>query len=252
LRNCEFLCTDGSIAFGGDCSVGQRWIIENCVQAGGGFNFSYVAADLKKVSIHVTNNTMVCDNNALYANLFPDASALLTGGSEPPVRIEASGNVFATLGSLVNLEQSQPKPLSATEAEAALRRLLAWQGRGNLYSLDQAFLSLTVQWKPLEPATPVKSLADWKRFWGGAEVDSLEGRVRCHGGNLLTKLRATPEKLTPDDFRLRPNSAGYRAGKDGKDLGADVDLVGPGPAYERWKKTPEYKQWLNETGHLKK
>jgi hypothetical protein len=25
----------------------------------------------------------------------------------------------------------------------------------------------------------------------------------------------------------------------------DVDLVGPGPAYERWKKTPEYQRWLS-------
>jgi hypothetical protein len=52
----------------------------------------------------------------------------------------------------------------------------------------------------------------------------------------------------PEEFRLRPDSAGYRAGKDGKDLGADVDLVGPGRGYERWKKTPEYQQWLKDTG----
>jgi hypothetical protein len=52
----------------------------------------------------------------------------------------------------------------------------------------------------------------------------------------------------PDDFRLREGSPGYRAGADGKDLGADVDLVGPGPAYERWKKTAEYQEWLKETG----
>src|SRR5262249_49320337 len=51
----------------------------------------------------------------------------------------------------------------------------------------------------------------------------------------------------PDDFRLRSDSAGYRAGKDGKDLGADIDLVGPGKAYERWKQTPDYRQWLKET-----
>jgi hypothetical protein len=29
------------------------------------------------------------------------------------------------------------------------------------------------------------------------------------------------------------------AGDGGRGLGADVNLVGPGPAYERWKKTPE-------------
>jgi hypothetical protein len=25
-------------------------------------------------------------------------------------------------------------------------------------------------------------------------------------------------------------------------------LVGPGEAYERWKKTPDYQQWLEDTG----
>ena len=79
----------------------------------------------------------------------------------------------------------------------------------------------------------------------------MEGRLRYQGGALLERLRDTPEKVTPDDFRLRADSAGYRAGKDGKDLGADVDLVGPGPAYERWKKTPEYQQWLKDTGQGK-
>jgi hypothetical protein len=43
-------------------------------------------------------------------------------------------------------------------------------------------------------------------------------------------------------------SAGHAAGPDGKDLGADVSLVGPSPAYERWKKTPEYQEWLKITG----
>src|SRR5262249_38983073 len=47
------------------------------------------------------------------------------------------------------------------------------------------------------------------------------------------------------------DSAGYRAGKDKKDLGADVDRVGPGKAYEAWKKTPEYQQWLKDTGQLR-
>ena len=76
--------------------------------------------------------------------------------------------------------------------------------------------------------------------------------MRYHGGDLISRADLTPERLTPDDFRLRPDSPGYKAGKDGKDLGADVDLVGPGAAYERWKKTPEYQQWLKETGQDKK
>jgi hypothetical protein len=39
---------------------------------------------------------------------------------------------------------------------------------------------------------------------------------------------------------------------DNKDLGADIDLVGPGPGYERWRKTPEYQEWLKETGQAEK
>jgi hypothetical protein len=50
----------------------------------------------------------------------------------------------------------------------------------------------------------------------------------------------------PEEFRLRPDSAGYRAAKNGRDLGADLNLVGLGKAYERWKKTPEYQQWLKD------
>jgi hypothetical protein len=78
------------------------------------------------------------------------------------------------------------------------------------------------------------------------------GIIRYQGGNLHARALQTPEQLTPDDFRLRPDSAGYRAGPDGKDLGADIDLVGPGEAYERWKQTPEYHQWQKETRELMK
>ena len=76
--------------------------------------------------------------------------------------------------------------------------------------------------------------------------------ARFKGGDLVAKFAADSAKLTPDDFRLRADSPGYRAGDDGKDLGADVDLVGPGAAYERWKMTPAYQQWLVETGQIKK
>ena len=45
---------------------------------------------------------------------------------------------------------------------------------------------------------------------------------------------------------------GKGKGKDGKDLGADVDRVGPGKPYEEWKKTPEYKEWCTQIEKLLK
>jgi hypothetical protein len=57
----------------------------------------------------------------------------------------------------------------------------------------------------------------------------------------------SPKK--PTDTNYPPDSTGYCVGPDGKDLGADAYLVGP--AYERWKKTPEYRKWFEETRPLK-
>jgi hypothetical protein len=37
----------------------------------------------------------------------------------------------------------------------------------------------------------------------------------------------------------------------GRDLGADVDAVGPGAAYEAWKGTADYQKWLKVTGTSK-
>ena len=52
------------------------------------------------------------------------------------------------------------------------------------------------------------------------------------------------------DFRLRDDSLGKKAGPGGKDLGADVDRVGPGKAYEEWKKTDDYKAWRKQVEDL--
>jgi hypothetical protein len=92
-----------------------------------------------------------------------------------------------------------------------------------------------------------QSLDEWRRFWETAEADSLVGRVRYQGGDLRMRATASPEKLTPPNFRLQPGSLGQGSGEGKRDLGADVDLVGPGDAYERWKKTPEYRRWQDET-----
>ena len=99
---------------------------------------------------------------------------------------------------------------------------------------------------------PAKTtLAEWDQFWGVTGTGAIQGSFRYDGGNVYTRLERAPAELTPADFRLRADSAGYRAGPDGQDLGADVDLVGPGAAYERWKQTPAYQQWLKHTGQVK-
>ena len=129
-----------------------------------------------------------------------------------------------------------------------LRRFFHWRGEYNAYALRPRFPLPSVHGRAAWTPATIKQLDEWRQFSGSAERECIQGSVKFQGGDLLARAANAPEQLTPEDFRLRPDSAGYRAGPDGKDLGADIDLVGPGPAYERWKKTPAYQEWLKDAG----
>src|SRR5262249_50274110 len=116
------------------------------------------------------------------------------------------------------------------------------------YPADVDLFRWTADWAEAKATRSRKTLADWKQFWRINETDSLQGSARYQGGNLLATAVANPAQLTPEDFRLHADSPGKGKGPGGRDLGADVDWVGPGKAYERWKKTPAYQQWLKGTG----
>jgi hypothetical protein len=118
-----------------------------------------------------------------------------------------------------------------------------WREDHNLYQPGFNFLSVGDHQRPLEPMRPRRSLAEWQEYWGLEDTGSLQGPIRFQREEVFPTLPEPIETVTADDFRLHPQSAGARAGEDGRDLGADVDLVGPGPAYERWRATPAYQEW---------
>ena len=167
-------------------------------------------------------------------------------------RVEATGNVLGSPTGPLRVEHREAKLRPPGDAVAWLPRLVAWEAEENLYSVEGSYVLLGIGWGVGERHTAIKSLKDWKQLWASPEKESLEGHARYQGGDLSSRLAVAPEKITPLDFRLRANSLGYRASKERKDLGADVDMVGPGKAYERWKRTPEYQQWLTDTGQVKK
>jgi hypothetical protein len=234
-------CTSWRYGSGGRCAI------ENCVSVAGGIGFSTFVRDVKDVTIRFRGNTIVGNCLTLVTageiNL-PESEAT------PPVHLEISGNVArwdveTRNNAFLWLRQIElKKPASGRAAEAFLRRLVGLSEKQNLYQSGKPMLGL------LEGKRG-QDLADWDRFWAQTKTGSVEGDIRFQGGDLMSRARSAPERISAEDFRLRPDSAGYRAGKDGKDLGADVDLVGPGAAYERWKKTPEYQAWLKDTGQLR-
>jgi hypothetical protein len=247
VRNCQFV---GAIhgCLGWWSLAEGHLLLDNCLAVcpGHGVNFSDRESDLNGVSLDVTNNTLVSYRPIHFA-LDAGVPGRPAERPAPVARLNAAGNIVhggdAAFGFSVENER---QPLQAAEIQAQLSRLLSWHDQRNLYAEGVPFLVLGSNL--LRPTIALKSQSDWEAFWGLPATDSLQARIRYEGGDLRARLASTPEQITPADFRLHPESAGYRAGADGRDLGADVDLVGPGPAYERWQQTPAYEQWRRGTG----
>jgi serine/threonine protein kinase/WD40 repeat protein len=259
LRNCEFLAPANFEAnvgiqttFAVYPHVQRKTSLDNCLSTCGLFlmrrwGFPHGA------ELRLTHNTLRTQFEALQFNVAPglggEEDFAAEDWTKKSYEVSASGNVMAGDGILMFAQQALKAPLPPGEAENLLARMVGWRGERNAYLGASALLRLkrASPGARLPPPLIQSGLAGWKQLWGTAEEGSIEGSARFMVGDLLTKANSAPEELTPYDFRLRPDSPGYRAGPDGKDLGADIDLVGPGAAYERWKKTPEYQEWVNET-----
>jgi hypothetical protein len=263
VRNCEFVSAGDSFHVFLQFAQNGTVILENnCF--GNPFShaisFAWAPLDKARVAIHLKRNTVLGLTGFHQSLSFgPDAGWPGAAADEAPAQIDVSENVFdatdATFRALSVLTgpewlHKDARPMSAEEARRLLLRVMTWREQRNLYCNDLTFL--TIRQKKKNPRNPnldftdepmpgCHTLADWKRTWKAGDSGSTQGVIRYQADDMFDKMVST--RITPADFRLRRDSAGYRASKDGKDLGADVELVGPGPAYERWKKTPEYQEW---------
>jgi hypothetical protein len=70
--------------------------------------------------------------------------------------------------------------------------------------------------------------------------------LRAPAGKRVIDISDT-EQLRRGIVRIDPGMPGESAGPGGTDLGADLNLVGPGEPYQRWTKTAEYHEWRKKT-----
>jgi serine/threonine protein kinase len=238
LTNSEFLARRG-FSFQFVSRLPGQLVMKNCAGVTGVITWGGAPGDAR--SVQLTHNTFVGPSalSMRFLNTF-----LAGEHTEPSIGIQSSGNVYGG-SNLLWVEGIEPARTMAT-----LPQRLAWQEAVSLYPVQNL---LCVDSGPPQSALLIqgeKALEEWRRLWTLPDSHVISGVPRfC--GDIRSKLAAAPGEITPDDFRLGAGSLGYRAGKDGKDLGADVDLVGPGAAYERWKTLPEYQEWLKETGQQK-
>jgi serine/threonine protein kinase len=248
VRNCEFL-SDGKFArVDHNTPTGGQLILDNNVMLGGsvGAGFHYDNASLKEIAVRFTRNTFVVRTPI---GLFVH-TPLGTAPEAPakPIQLAASRNLLDAQVQVMALSPTHfppTDPLKVNEAQVLLKRLVGWSENKNVYPEAANLLALYIE-SP-QPLLAGQNLADWNRFWGLGDTVAVRGDIRYRNGDLRSLALTQLEQVTAQDFRLADGSPGKGAGPGGKDLGADVDLVGPGPGYERWKKTPEYQEWLKRT-----
>jgi hypothetical protein len=249
VRNCQFIADVGAIRFEsvtpGGAGAAPRLGVRNSVMLARANPLLVRSLPDSNVDLVLTRNTIVGTSLLL-------VDSLVDREVPKVLRIEASGNVAdqgrATLYATLHERVGNPVEV--------LRQNIDWKGDQNLFApgYPVAIQTLTGVEHP-----GIADLDRWRQFWNSPETGSVGGRPRYRGGNIVSYKPGTLfpeitipwEQLTPELFRLRVDSPGHAAGRDGEDLGVDVGLVGPGPAYERWKKTPEYPQWLKDSGQQK-
>jgi Protein kinase domain len=258
VRNCE-LVSGGGAALAIRCDSDAPSEVANSIVVG---HINLDEFDVTRgTAVQFRGNTFVSPHRNTFRHTLqpmdmpPDQIRSLPGKR---LQVALTENLLASTNGLYVLVQEkafQPR-FDADGLEAWLPRRVEWSEQRNIYRPVKSYIAARIAGPEnnpnlILPLSRGNDFADWNRFWGLKDTGSSEGVIRFLGGDLLAKALADAAQLHPEDFRLRPDSAGHRAGPDGKDLGADIDLVGPGPAYERWKKTPEYQKWLEETRPLK-
>jgi hypothetical protein len=249
LRNCEILKRAGGYPGAGWTmpAKGKMTIANSVLSEYLTLQAAPTQATLREVEIMLEHNTIRGTNTALEVRLW---NPNLLVDHDEVIRIRAIGNVFDGAQGDLAINQWADGTLDALAKRTGLpySRLVGWSGRDNLH---QAKVWYADRFKQLPGFPATKSLDEWNSFWKIGNTDSQIGRPKYATGDIAGRLQTDWEKMTAQDFRLAEDSPGFRASKDGKDLGADIDLVGPGAAYERWRKTPAYQQWLKDSGQVK-
>jgi hypothetical protein len=165
-------------------------------------------------------------------------------------RVFADNNLFHLFQSVLGVV-NPPPPTGPGGGNSRARsqwlfQVLHWNGHRNAYSGNPQFVKLHLVGKGawISPQWGPKTVNEWQRLWNDRETDSMT--LAAHFDFLANNPlfhEDPPPALRPEDFRQRGEV--IRAA-NGQIPGAMIEFVGPGPAYEAFRSSPDYLKWLND------
>jgi hypothetical protein len=273
LRN-SLLCSSTGAAV--DCVAGGRVrvLVENCVLAGYSGITVHQTARATDVFLELRHDTMVLHEAvrvhfdpvareqakgdgrvfihvAVTRSLFDTDGALLTNQSDrhSPAEVERIGR-FSRGEAGRNVDHGRGKsPIARANAGLAnIKKAIAWQDEQSLYSGTGPLLAMASSQSPrqLSGLGVPAGIAQWDEFWGASKPEIAQlSDGSFDARTLRSAATAHPQLLTPGDFRRTFRLRGAWRPLESRLEGVNTSLVGPGEAYEAWKNTFEYRNWLD-------
>jgi hypothetical protein len=235
VLSCEFLQPSWSAIKWEQIASKATCYVENCAFVGANCIYVSLTAATSDVFVQVDNSTMISRQPLILDFTAPEAMA--KGG---PISIYGNQNVYSVAphGGILFEQRGLAAPMTGPEIVATAKRAInGWLNR-SVYGVVQAVNS-----NELKPVGDLPTLAEWEAFWGIGRTGNTQGKVLVAGGELAARLETGGARITPEDFRLLAGSAGKGGRADGGDVGAEIDRLGPGPAYDAWRDSPQFADW---------
>ncbi len=155
-----------------------------------------------------------------------------------PLRVESRDNLFAIEEFAVVMPMRRPRRFDGQLPTPIVISMLQsfvseWTEEGNVYQSGTRYLTHA----PL-PRTGstisagVDGVAKWLEFWSLDAGAAIEGKIRFHE-------RSGPAASEP----LLLVGVEEASGSVASAVGATAESVGPGVAYDQWRRSSEYESW---------
>jgi hypothetical protein len=207
---------------------GRARFVNNLVEGGNSaLTVNYQPEPVNPAHVTVESCTVVGSSSAL------EVRQASRKRKKDPHRIQLQMNetVLAKTGQILTIYL--PFPQWKFDEQKEYFRFLSWSEHRNLYPKNGTHLryGFQVDEEERKYVTTVKTLSAWKKRWGLGNTGSL----------------VADAQFADTDYHLKPSSLGKGAGTGGKDLGCNINILGPGQGYEQWQKTSDFEAWRNRT-----
>lgn len=164
-----------------------------------------------------------------------------------PVAITTDGSVLDVHDSVLHFHvpadwKPPPALFQPWEVPENIRRAIAWRDRSTLFGQPQNYMSWhPASEKPDWPRWQPKQLFTWMRFWGLNQNPQPISEPIQYVSSRQTQIDFPPPAGVADRFQIE-----NRISDDEVELKPGINplIVGPGPAFDRWRQTPAWQEWV--------